>query len=262
MLFGQLTDKQRKQQEERLRKELESPHKIWINQEVVYIITDEERNAFNGLSTDEERQQFIESFWFRRDPTPDTEENEYREEHYRRIAYANERFASGIPGWRTDRGRIYIVLGPPDELESHPSGGSYQRPQEEGGGQTTTYPFEKWRYRYLDGVGSDIVIEFVDKTMSGEYRMTMDPLEKDALTDVERLAVSRFESIRDRIGVDNDCAPFTRGRVIAGEHDGVSALKWTIQQLDALRYNILPSIRAEECSYFILNVLLIRSSHD
>ena len=117
LLFSQLTDKQKKQQENRLRKELESPHKIWINQEVVYIITDEERNAFNGLSTDEERQQFIESFWFRRDPTPDTEENEYREEHYRRIAYANERFASGIPGWRTDRGRIYIAFGPPDEIE-------------------------------------------------------------------------------------------------------------------------------------------------
>ncbi len=173
-----LTDKQRKRNEAKLRKELETPYKKWLTEDVTYIITDEERAAFHRLNTDEEREQFIEQFWLRRDPTPDTQENEYKEEHYRRIAYANERFASGIPGWKTDRGRIYITFGPPDEIESHPSGGSYQRPYEEGGGETSTYPFEKWRYRYIEDIGNDINIEFVDKSMSGEYRTDDGPVGK------------------------------------------------------------------------------------
>ena len=135
-----LTDKERKKKEAKLRKELEGPYRKWLNEDVGYIITDEERQAFKRLQTDDEKQQFIEQFWLRRDPTPDTAENEYREEHYRRIAYANERYASGIPGWKTDRGRIYITFGPPAEIESHPSGGTYERPYEEGGGTTSTYP--------------------------------------------------------------------------------------------------------------------------
>ena len=138
-----MTEKERKRKEKQLRKELEGPYKKWLTEDVGYIITDEEKKAFSRLNTDEERQNFIEQFWLRRDPTPDTEENEFKEEHYRRIAYANEHYASGIPGWKTDRGRIYITFGPPDEIESHPSGGSYQRPIEEGGGETSTYPFEK-----------------------------------------------------------------------------------------------------------------------
>jgi GWxTD domain-containing protein len=190
-----MTDKQKKKQEDKLRKELETPYKKWLNEEVVYIISDEERSAFKKLSTDEERQQFIEQFWLRRDPTPDTEENEYREEHYRRIAYANERFASGIPGWKTDRGRIYIAYGPADEIESHPAGGSYERPYEEGGGSTSTFPFEKWRYRYIEGIGNDVNIEFVDTTMSGEYRMTMDPSEKDALLYVPNAGLTLNEQM-------------------------------------------------------------------
>jgi GWxTD domain-containing protein len=105
-----LTDKQRKKQEEKLRKELEGPYRRWLSEDVGYIITDEERQAFKRMTTDDEKQQFIEQFWLRRDPTPDSAENEYKEEHYRRIAYANERFASGIPGWKTDRGRIYITF--------------------------------------------------------------------------------------------------------------------------------------------------------
>src|SRR6201987_2457772 len=145
-----MTEKQKKAQEAKLRKELETPYKKWLNEEVVYIISDEERKAFNRLQTDEERQQFIEQFWLRRDPTPDTEENEFREEHYRRIAYANEHYASGIPGWKSDRGRIYIIYGPADEIESHPSGGSYERPMDEGGGTTSTFPFEDWRYRSIE----------------------------------------------------------------------------------------------------------------
>jgi GWxTD domain-containing protein len=156
----------------------------WLDEDVSYIITNEERTAFKALKTDEEREQFIEQFWLRRDPTPDTVDNEFKEEHYARIAYANERFASGIPGWKTDRGRIYIIWGKPDEIESHPSGGTYDRPIEEGGGTTSTFPFEIWRYRYIEGIGNEVLLEFVDPSMSGEYRMTIDPNEKDALLHV------------------------------------------------------------------------------
>ena len=190
-----MSEKERRRKEEKLRKELETPWKNWLNVDVGYIISDEERQAFKRLQTDEERQQFVESFWLRRDPTPDTEENEFKEEHYRRFAYANERYASGIPGWKTDRGRIYIMYGPPDENESHPSGGTYERPMEEGGGTTSTYPFEKWRYRYIEGIGSDIIIEFVDPTMTGEYRMTMDPSEKDALLYVPGAGLTMMEQM-------------------------------------------------------------------
>ncbi len=176
-----LTAKQIKRKQKELEKELEGPWKKWLNEDVVYIITDEEKAAFKKLHTDEERQQFVEQFWLRRDPTPETEENEYKEEHYRRIAYANDHFASGIPGWKTDRGRIYIKYGAPDEIDSHPSGGTYERPIDEGGGETSTYPFEDWRYRYIEGVGSNIIIEFVDASMSGEYKIETDPEAKDAL---------------------------------------------------------------------------------
>ena len=116
----------------------------WINEDVAPIITDPERRAFEKLKTDEEREQFIKIFWGQRDPSPDTEENEYRDQYYERLAYANEHFSSGKPGWMTDRGRIYIKFGKPDEIEAHPSGGSYERTSYEGGGTTTTYPFEKW----------------------------------------------------------------------------------------------------------------------
>ena len=171
----------RQADEARLKRELETPYKKWLNEEVFWIITAEERSAFQRLATDEERERFIENFWLKRDPTPGTEENEYREEYYRRIAYATEAFASGVPGWKTDRGMIYIKYGPPNEREEHPSGGTYQRPIEEGGGTTQVYPFEKWRYRYIEGVGNDVVIEFVDPTGKGEYCMTTDPAEKDKL---------------------------------------------------------------------------------
>src|SRR5512141_1210545 len=190
-----LTEKEKKKREEKLRKELETPYRKWLNEDVSYIITDEERAAFKRLQTDEEREQFIEQFWLRRDPTPDSIENEFKEEHYRRIAYANERYASGIPGWKADRGRIYITFGPPDEIESHPSGGTYERPMEEGGGTTSTFPFEQWRYRWIEGIGSDILIEFVDPTMTGEYRMTMDPSEKDALLYVPNAGLTLMEQM-------------------------------------------------------------------
>jgi len=190
-----LSEKELKRREARLRKELMTPYRNWLNVDVTYIITDEERKAFGRLETDEEREQFIEQFWLRRDPTPDTVENEYKEEHYRRIAYANERFASGFPGWRSDRGRIYITFGPADEVESRPSGGTYERPWEEGGGTTSVFPFEKWRYRYIEGIGTDIMIEFVDTSMTGEYRMTMDPSEKDALMHVPGAGLTMMEQL-------------------------------------------------------------------
>jgi GWxTD domain-containing protein len=190
-----MTEKQRKKQEKKLQKELETPYKKWLNEDVGYIISDEEKQAWKRLATDDERQQFIEQFWLRRDPTPDTEENEFKEEHYRRIAYANEHFASGIPGWKTDRGMIYIKYGPADEIEDHSSGGTYERPMEEGGGETSTYPFQQWRYRYIEGIGTNVIIEFVDPTMSGEFHMTMDPSEKDALLYVPNAGLTMSEQM-------------------------------------------------------------------
>jgi GWxTD domain-containing protein len=188
-------EKQKKQQKRSLNVELSKTYKKWLNEDVVWIITDEERAAFKQLSNDEERDNFIEAFWQRRDPTPDTEENEYKEEHYRRIAYTNEHFAAGIPGWKTDRGRIYIMYGPADEVDSHPSGGTYERPTEEGGGETSTFPFEDWRYRYLEGIGQEIIIEFVDSCMCGDYHMTIDRSEKDALKYTPNAGLTLYEQM-------------------------------------------------------------------
>jgi GWxTD domain-containing protein len=184
------TDKVRK-----VTPELKNVYKKWLDNDVAYIITNEEKKAFKALATDEERENFIESFWRRRDPNPDTEENEYREEYYERIAYANEHFTSGIPGWKTDRGRVYIAHGKPDGIESHPSGGSYDRPSYEGGGSTTTYPFEVWFYRHLDGIGDGLEIEFVDPTGTGEYRLARDATEKDALKYVPGAGLTTAESL-------------------------------------------------------------------
>src|ERR1700739_5111839 len=136
-----LGDKEKKANEKRFKQEVSGSYKKWLDEDVRWIITDEERAAFKQLSNDEERDQFIEAFWQRRDPTPDTIENEFKEEHYRRIAYANEHFPAGIPGWETDRGRIYIMYGPADQVESHTQGELYNRPMSEGGGQTTTYAY-------------------------------------------------------------------------------------------------------------------------
>ena len=187
--------KQKAKSDKDLFKELDSQYKKWLNEDVIYIISPEERSAFVHLTTNEEREQFIEQFWQRRNPDPDSAENTFKEEHYRRIAYTNEHYASGIPGWKTDRGRIYIMWGPPDEIDSHPSGGSYDRPSNEGGGSTSTFPFEDWRYRYLEGIGEDVNIEFVDPTMTGEYHLTMDPSEKDALTYVPGAGLTQMESM-------------------------------------------------------------------
>ena len=178
------SDKDKFKQQKELRNELKGPYKKWVDEDVRWIITDQELKAFKSLSNDEERDNFIEQFWRRRNPDPDSPENEFREENYRRIAYANEHFAAGKPGWKTDRGHMYIAYGKPDSIESHPSGGSYERPMDEGGGETSTFPFEVWHYRYIEGIGENIDIEFVDTCMCGDYHMTLDRSEKDALLHV------------------------------------------------------------------------------
>ena len=154
--------------------ELTTPYRKWLTEDVAYIIRDEERSAFKNLPTDDEREHFIEQFWLRRDPTPDTFENEFREEHYRRIAYANEHWASFVPGWKTDRGRIYIQYGPPDEIDSHPSGDA-----------SSSAPFERWLYALIDGVGTNVVVEFVDAGRTGDYHMTSDPSVRQAATRIK-----------------------------------------------------------------------------
>jgi GWxTD domain-containing protein len=179
-----LTKKEAKKREQKLSNELGPGHTDWLRNVVPDIITEGERRAFLELSTNEERDQYIEIFWDRHNPRPESPESNFKEEHYRRLAYADEHFASGIPGRKTDRGRIYIIWGPPDEIESHPAGGTYDRPPEQGGGSTTTHPWEMWRYRHLEDIGENIEIEFVDPTNSGEYHITMDPCEKDALAHV------------------------------------------------------------------------------
>ncbi len=208
-LKRQVPEKQRKANAKALKVELSKTYRKWLDEDVRWIITDQEKSAFKQLSNDEERDQFIEAFWQRRDPTPDTEENEFKEEHYRRIAYANEHYAAGIPGWKTDRGRTYIVFGPADEIESHPSGGSYERPMDEGGGETSTFPFETWRYRYLEGIGQEIMIEFVDSCMCGDYHMTLDRSEKDALKYTPNAGLTLYE----QMGMSNKASRFTNGGI-------------------------------------------------
>lgn len=197
------------------------PYSTWLNDEVPYIITKDERDAFLRLATNEEREQFIEEFWRRRNPDPDSPANSFREEHYRRIAYANEHFSSGVPGWKTDRGHIYILWGPPDEIESHPSGGTYDRPPEQGGGTTETYPWELWRYRHLDGIGDNIELEFVDPSGSGEYHLTLDPGEKDALARVPGAGLSTLEIL----GLSSKAQRFTNtnGTTLPAPIGGLSA---------------------------------------
>jgi len=189
--------KAKQKSDKELFNELQSQYKKWLNEDVVYIITPEERRSFLHLSTNEEREQFIEAFWQRRNPDPDSPENTFKEEHYRRIAYANEHYASGIPGWKTDRGKIYIMWGPPDEIDAHPTGGTWERPMDQGGGETTTYPWETWRYRYLEGqgLGENVELEFVDPSSTGEYHLTMDPSEKDALLMVPGAGLTLAESM-------------------------------------------------------------------
>ncbi len=176
-----------------LQEDMKGYYRRWLEQDAVYIISDAERAVFLKLTTDEERDRFIEQFWLRRDPDPNTLENEFKEEHYRRLQYANDRFAAGVPGWKTDRGRVYIVFGKPDEIESYPAGGSYERKPHEGGGRTSVYPFEIRRYRYIEGVGDDIELEFVNDAGGNLYRLTMDPQAKDEFLHVPGMGLTHAE---------------------------------------------------------------------
>jgi GWxTD domain-containing protein len=189
------SSKELKKRQKQLYKELGPPDRIWLEDEVVDIITADERKAFLELSTNEEREQFIEIFWDKRNPDPESPINTAKEEHYRRLAYADEHFSSGIPGRKTDRGRIYIIWGQADEIESHPTGGAYQRPMEQGGGESEAFPWERWRYRHLEGIGENIEIEFVDPSGSGEYHIAYDPCEKDALAHVPGAGLSVSEML-------------------------------------------------------------------
>src|SRR5271157_5846055 len=230
-------EKQKKKNEKALKIELSRPYRKWLEEDVVYIITDEERAAFKQLSNDEERDNFIEAFWQRRDPTPDTEENEYKEEHYRRIAYANEHYAAGIPGWKSDRGRIYIMYGPADEVSGSPSGGTYQRPMEEGGGETSTFPFEDWRYRYLEGIGQEVIIEFVDSCMCGDFHMTMDRSEKDALLYTPNAGLTLYE----QMGMASKASRFSNGGI---EQLGASPFNSNLQSKEFDRLEQFAKLQA------------------
>ena len=201
-LKRQLSDREKFAAQKAVKQELKGAYKSWLNEDVSYIISDEERRAFRTLSNDEERDAFIENFWLRRNPNPDSPENEFREEHYRRIAYANEHFAAGKPGWKTDRGHIYISFGAADSIDAHPSGGSYDRTPEEGGGQTTTFPFETWHYRYIEGIGENIDLEFVDSCQCGDYHFTLDRSEKDALLNVPGAGLTNYEEMNHKDKTD------------------------------------------------------------
>ena len=209
-LKRRLSDREEEQRIKNTRAELKGTYKKWLDEDVRWIITDEEAKAFKSLANDEERDQFIEQFWQRRNPDPDSLDNEYKDEHYARIAYANEHFAAGKPGWMTDRGHIYIAYGKPDSIDSHPSGGSYDRPMEEGGGNTSTYPFEVWHYRYLEGIGDNIDIEFVDTCMCGDYHATIDRSEKDALKNVPGAGLTMDEEI----GTSSKAERFSGGGLV------------------------------------------------
>jgi GWxTD domain-containing protein len=251
-----LSDKEKKANEKRFKQEVSGSYKKWLDEDVRWIITDEERAAFKQLSNDEERDQFIEAFWQRRDPTPDTIENEFKEEHYRRIAYANEHFAAGIPGWKTDRGRMYIMYGPADEIESHPSGGTYERPMEEGGGSTSTYPFEDWRYRYIEGIGQEVIIEFVDTCMCGDYHMTLDRSEKDALLYTPNAGLTLYE----QMGMANKTSRFTGGGL---ERLGVGPFNQDLQtkQFDRLeqfaKLNKPPAVKFKDLEEIVSHKITV-----
>ena len=251
-----LSDKEKKANEKRFKQEVSGSYKKWLDEDVRWIITDEERSAFRQLSNDEERDQFIEAFWQRRDPTPDTIENEFKEEHYRRIAYANEHFAAGIPGWKTDRGRMYIMYGPADEIESHPSGGTYDRPMEEGGGSTSTYPFEDWRYRYIEGIGQEVIIEFVDTCMCGDYHMTLDRSEKDALLYTPNAGLTLYE----QMGMANKTSRFNGGGL---ERLGVGPFNQDLQtkQFDRLeqfaKLNKPPAVKFKDLEEIVSHKITV-----
>jgi GWxTD domain-containing protein len=254
-LKRQLSDKERFKQQKDLKGELHGSYKKWVDEDVHWIITDQELKAFKSLSNDEERDAFIEQFWQRRNPSPDSPENEFREEHYRRIAYANEHFAAGKPGWKSDRGHIYIAFGKPDSTDSHPSGGMYDRPIDEGGGQTSTFPFEIWHYRYLEGVGDNVDVEFVDTCMCGDYHMTIDRSEKDALQHVPGAGATLYE----QMGMSKQADRFRGGLENLG--NGPNAAMSQSKQFDRLelyaKLQAPPPVKFKDLESFLSNHKLL-----
>jgi len=234
-------------------------YKDWLNKDVVYIITEEERQFFKSLKNDEEKENFIQQFWDRRNPDPRSSYNAFKEEHYRRIAYANEHFTSGVPGWRTDRGRIYITFGPPDDVETHPTGGTYNRPHFEGGGTTNRYPWEGWWYRHIDGVGDGISMLFYDQSVSGEYRLAMYPDEADALLNVPGMGLTLAEEMgladkRDRAYFNpsawyDPANPQNAGRRQMDSPFSRMEQYFNIQRTPKIKYEDLKSVVTTRISY-------------
>jgi GWxTD domain-containing protein len=141
-------------------KGLPQRHRDWLEQEVVYIISSKERAVFLQLDSDRERDVFIQAFWKQRDPTPETPANEFKEEHYKRIAYANEFFSRDTtrPGWMTDRGRIHIILGPPHDISRYE-------------GESSIYPTQIWSYagRTEYGLPANFDLVFFRRRGTGEF---------------------------------------------------------------------------------------------
>jgi GWxTD domain-containing protein len=200
-----------------VRKEAASYYQKWLEEDVCWIITEEEREVFTKLANDEEREAFIQQFWDRRNPDPSSADNEFKSEHYRRILYANERFSAGISGWKTDRGMIYIKFGPPDRQQSWPAGGPYERERKEGGGFTSIFPTERWEYRHIEGVGDDVELEFVDDRGGGLYELTFDKQRKDALLLSGNMGLTQDEL---EAGVTNKQDRVARRRY-SGDYKGV-----------------------------------------
>ncbi|MBP1609254.1 MAG: hypothetical protein H6Q04_1489 [Acidobacteria bacterium] len=264
-----------KAQKKSSRNDQERPqyYKKWLDEDVIYIITEEEEAVFKSLKTEEERETFIEQFWARRNPDQRSTSNEFKEEHYRRIAYANQHYASGVPGWKTDRGRIYITWGKPDEIESHPSGGSYNREPWEGGGSTSTYPFEKWWYRHIDGVGDDIEVEFVDRSMSNEYRIAMNADEKDALLNVPGAGLTMNEQLglsekKDRPYFSGYTADPINAEYMRAKDKPFARLEQYVdmQRAPQIKFNDLKSLVTTKVTYntlpYFMRVDFIRLSED
>ena len=207
--------------------EIQDYFERWLKQDVIYIISLEEKSVFQKLTRPEEKERFIEQFWARRDTDPTTAINEYKEEHYRRIAFTNEHFKAGRDGWLTDRGQIYIIHGPPANRLMRPMGGAHKRTLQEGGGATTTFPHEVWTYRYIEGIGIDIEFEFVDSGMNGNYRLALTPDEKDAL-----LYTSLGATLEEQLGYKTRADRIREQTLLRSSEDvSLTSRKSSIQRL-------------------------------
>ena len=135
---------------------LSPEYRKWLDEDVRWIMTTAEREEFLALSTDEQRARFVVAFWEQRNPTPGSKENPFKEEHYRRMAFANEHFVAQVQGWKTDRGRIYVIYGPADSIAKKPQEGQ-------------KFPEEVWTYVHVPGGGENVSLRFVDDCVCGFY---------------------------------------------------------------------------------------------